>query len=273
MLSTFAIALREGLEACLIVGILIAYITKTQRRHLLAPLWAGAIIAIVASFALGGFLTFTSAELTPRGEEFFAGTTSLLAVGFVTWMVFWMRSASRGLRDELNSKMEKALITGPLALAATAFFAVAREGLETALFVYANFKTVAATSTSSIGLILGFAVAITLGALVYKRSVKLNLSKFFTYTSVALIVVAAGVLSYGVHEFQELGWLAGADAFAWDVTSWMAKDSLLATILGGTIGFDTTTSWFQLAMWALYLAVTLWSYLRPRRVSLSTTHE
>ncbi len=273
MLSTFVIALREGLEASLIVGILIAYIVKTQRRQLLAPLWAGVSVAILASFALGGFLSFTSAELTPKGEAFFAGTTSLLAVGFVTWMVFWMRSASRGLRDELHGKMEKALLAGPLALATTAFFAVAREGLETALFVYANFKTVAATSTSSIGLVLGFAVAITLGALIYNRSVKLNLSTFFTYTSVALIIVAAGVLSYSVHEFQELAWLPGADAFAWDVTPWMSQNSLLSTILGGTIGFDTTTSWFQLGIWALYLSIALMTYLRPRRVPLSTTHE
>jgi high-affinity iron transporter len=271
VLSTFVIALREGLEAALIVGILIAYIVKTQRRQLLLPLWTGVTLAIVASFGLGGFLSFTSAELTPKGGAFFAGTTSFLAVGFVTWMVFWMRSASRGLRDELNSKMEKALIAGPIALATTAFFAVAREGLETALFVYANFKTVAATSTASIGLVLGFAVAIILGALVYNRSVKLNLARFFTYTSIALIVVAAGVLSYGVHEFQELGWLPGADSFAWDVTSWMAHDSLLATILGGTVGFDTTTSWLQLLIWSGYLLFTLMTYLRPARVSLSTT--
>ena len=202
MLSTFLIALREGLEAALIVGILVAYVVKTGRRNLLAPIWIGVGISLAASFAFGGFLSFTSAELSPRGEQFFAGTTSFIAVALVTWMVFWMKRAARTLRDELHGKVDSALTAGPLALATAAFFAVAREGLETALFVYTNFKTVAATSSASIGLILGLTLAVVLGYLIYNRSVKLNLSKFFTITGIALIIVAAGVLSYGVHEYQ-----------------------------------------------------------------------
>ena len=125
MLSTFLIALREGLEAALIVSILVAYVVKTGRRNLLAPIWTGVGIALAASFALGGFLSFTSAELSERGEQFFAGTTSFIAVGLVTWMVFWMKRAARTLRDELHGKVDNALTTGPLALATAAFFAVA----------------------------------------------------------------------------------------------------------------------------------------------------
>jgi high-affinity iron transporter len=174
MLSTFLIALREGLEAALIIGILVAYVVKTGRKNLLVPIWTGVGIALAASFALGGFLSFTSAELTPRGEQFFAGTTSFIAVALVTWMVFWMKRAARTLRDELHGKVDSALTAGPLALATAAFFAVAREGLETALFVYTNFKTVAATSAASIGLILGLTLAVVLGYLIYNRSVKLN---------------------------------------------------------------------------------------------------
>ena len=276
MLSTFTIALREGLEAALIVGILVAYLTKTQRRQLLPALWTGVVIALVASFALGGFLSFTSTELSPRGEEFFAGTTSFLAVAIVTAMVFWMKRTARYLRDDLHSKVENAILAGPLALATASFFAVAREGLETSLFVYTNFKTVAATSSASIGLALGLLLSVALGYAIYNRSVKLNLAKFFTFTGVALVVVAAGVFSYAVHEYQELGWLPGADAFAWDTTSWMAKDSLLASFLGGTIGFDTTTSWLQLFTWASFLTLVLSAYLRaPRtdkaKVPLSAT--
>ncbi|MEY3803351.1 MAG: hypothetical protein RL126_495, partial [Actinomycetota bacterium] len=130
MLSTFLIALREGLEAALIVGILVAYLVKTGRNHLLAPLWLGVSVALLASLGLGGFLSFTSAELSARGEEFFAGTTSFLAVGFVTWMVFWMKRAARGLREELHGKVDSAVGTGSLAIAVTAFVAVVREGLE-----------------------------------------------------------------------------------------------------------------------------------------------
>jgi len=265
MLSTFIIALREGLEAALIVGILVAYVVRTERRHLLKPLWTGVGVALAASLGLGAVLSFTSAELSDRGEEFFAGTTSFLAVGFVTWMVFWMKRAARGLRDELHGKVDSAVGAGPIAIAITAFVAVVREGLETALFIYTNFKTVGAASSATIGLILGLALAIALGYLIYNRSVKINLSKFFQVTGSALVIVAAGVLSYGIHEYQELGWLPGADSFIWDVTSWMAKDSIMASILAGSIGFDTTTSWLQFIVAGAYIAGILWLYLKPAR--------
>jgi len=267
MLSTFLIALREGLEAALIVGILVAYLVKTGRNRLLPSLWAGVTVALLASLALGGFLSFTSAELTARGEEFFAGTTSFLAVGFVTWMVFWMKRAARGLREELHGKVDSAVGAGSLAIAVTAFVAVVREGLETALFIYTNFKTVGAASSASIGLVLGLTLAVALGYLIYNRSVRINLSKFFQITGTALVVVAAGVLSYGIHEYQELGWLPGAESYIWDVTSWMAKDSILATILAGSIGFDTTTSWLQFIVASSYIALALWLYLKPARTS------
>jgi high-affinity iron transporter len=262
MLSTFIIALREGLEAALIVGILVAYLVKTGRKSLLTPLWAGVALAVVVSLATGAFLTITSTELSARGEEFFAGTTSFLAVGFVTWMVFWMKRTARHLKGQLEGQMSTAVLAGPLALAAAAFFAVVREGLETSLFIYANFKTVSSTPSATVGLVLGLGVAITLGHLIYRSSIKINLSKFFNYTGIALVVVAAGVLSYGIHEYQELGWLPGADFFIWDVTSWIPKDSLLASVLGGTIGFDTTTSWLQFTLWAAYLAAVLSIYLK-----------
>lgn len=263
MLSTFIIALREGLEASLIVGILVAYLVKTGRKALLVPLWAGVAVAVVVSLATGAFLTFTSTELSPRGEEFFAGTTSFLAVGFVTWMVFWMKRTARHLKGQLEGQMSTAVLAGPLALAAAAFFAVVREGLETSLFIYANFKTVSSTPSATVGLVLGLGVAITLGYLIYRSSIKINLSKFFNYTGIALIVVAAGVLSYGIHEYQELGWLPGADFFLWDVTSVIAKESLLGGILAGTIGFDTTMSLLQFVFWGAYLAIVLALYLKP----------
>ena len=270
MLSTFIIALREGLEASLIVGILVAYLVKTDRREHLRSLWTGVTVAIVASLAFGAFLSYTSAELSDRGEELFAGTTSFLAVGFVTWMVFWMKRTARNLRNELHTKAESALGAGSVALALAAFFAVAREGLETALFLYTNFKTVGAVSTATLGLILGLTLAVGLGIGIYKSAIRINLSKFFTYSGVALIIVAAGVLSYGIHEFQEFGILPGPDAFVWDVTSWMPKESLVAGLLAGTVGFDTTTSWLQLAGWLTYVGLALSAYLSsPKQVKSS----
>jgi high-affinity iron transporter len=261
MLSTFIIALREGLEAALIVGILVAYVVRTDRRHLLKPLWTGVGVALLASLALGGLLAFTSAELSDRGEELFAGVTSFAAVGLVTWMVFWMKRTARNLRNELHGKIDGALMGGPISLALVAFFAVAREGLETALFVYSNFKTVGVASTATVGLILGLGLAVFLGYAIYNRTVKLDLSKFFTITGVALIIIAAGVLSYGIHEFQELGYLPGVDSFLWDVTPWIAKESLLGSLLGGLVGFDTTTSFVQFIGWSIYLLAVLIPYL------------
>ncbi|MSO33800.1 MAG: FTR1 family iron permease [Candidatus Nanopelagicaceae bacterium] len=275
MLSNFLIGLREGLEAALIVGILVAYIVKTNqpsKRELLTAVWSGVAIAISASLALGGFLSFTSAELTPRGEEFFAGSTSFLAVGLVTWMVFWMKRTARSLREDLHGKVATALSSGPITLAAAAFFAVLREGLETSLFVYANFRSINGEGVGAgpaIGLTVGLAVAVFLGWAIYRRAITLNLATFFKITGVALIVIAAGVLSYGVHEFQELGWIPGADLFIWDTTSWMSKESIPGSILAGTIGFDTTTSWWQFGFWGLYLLITLKAYLAPARKSVA----
>jgi len=265
MLSSFLIALREGLEAALIIGILVAYVVKTERRFLLTPIWAGVSVALALSVALGGLLGLTSAELSERGEQLFAGTTSFVAVGLVTWMVFWMKRTARSLRDELHAKVDSAAMVGPMTLAAAAFFAVAREGLETALFVYTNFQAVGSKVPATIGLISGLALAVLLGFLIYRRAIKINLSKFFTITGVALVIVAAGVLSYGIHEFQELGWLPGEKAYAWDVTSWLASDSILASILAGTIGFDTTMSWLQLLVWGAFIGITLALYLKPAK--------
>ena len=270
MLSTFIIALREGLEASLIVGILVAYVVKTGRSTLLKPIWGGVTAAIALSLGLGAFLSYSSTQLSSRGEEIFAGTSSVVAVALVTWMVFWMKRAARGLRDELHGKVDKAHLGGPLTIAITAFFAVAREGLETALFLYSNFRTVGAASTATVGLLLGLSLAVTLGYLIYRRAVKINLSSFFKITGVALIVIAAGVLSYGIHEFQEVGWLPGADAFIWDVTGWMPKESLVASLLGGTIGFDTTTSWLQGLFYSSYLIAVLIPYL-SQKVSKKAT--
>ena len=262
MLSTAIIALREGLEAALIIGILVAYLVKTERKHLLRALWSGVFAAIVLSLGLGAFLSFTSAELSTRGEELFAGTTALTAVALVTWMVFWMQAAARGLRDELHGKAENALLAGPLALAVAAFAAVSREGLETSLFLYTNFKTVGPFSAPSVGLILGLLAATALGFGLYKRSVKINLGKFFTYSGVALIVVAAGVLANGIHEFQAFGWLPGESAFAWNFT-WLHEDALPAALLNGTVGFSSHLTWLQLIVWAAYLTLSIASYLRP----------
>jgi high-affinity iron transporter len=264
MISTLLIALREGLEASLIIGILVAYLVRSDRRRQLPYLWLGVGAAIALSLGLGAFLSFTSTELSTTGEEVFAGTSSLAAVALVTWMVFWMKRNARSLRDDLHSKVDESSSMGNFGLIAAAFFAVAREGLETALFIYSNFKTVSSNSAPTIGLVLGLALAVGLGIGIYRRSIKINLGKFFTVTGSALLVVAAGVLSHGINEFQQFGALPGAHGFAWN---WQGgSDSVLTTILDGTIGISTSITWVQLFIWALYLGATLRFYLKKAPV-------
>lgn len=264
MLSTLLIALREGLEASLIIGILVAYLVRSERRRSLPFLWIGVLGAVALSLGLGAFLSFTSTELSTTGEEVFAGTSSLAAVALVTWMVFWMKRNARSLRDSLHSKVDESSAMGNIGLVAAAFFAVAREGLETSLFIYSNFKTVSANSAPTIGLFLGLAIAIGLGIGIYLRSIKINLGKFFTVTGSALLVVAAGVLSHGIKEFQQFGAIPGAQAYAWN---WLGgSDSVLTTILDGTIGISTSITWVQLFIWALYLGLALRFYLKKSPV-------
>jgi high-affinity iron transporter len=196
----------------------------------------------------------------------FAGTTSLVAVILVTYMVLWMKRVARVLKSDLHGKIEYAMPLGKIALISAAFFAVAREGLETALFVYSNFKTVSDDSSPTIGLILGLALAVLLGIAIYRGSLKINLGKFFTITGIALIVIAAGVLSYAIHEFQEFGALPGEDSYVWN---WVSADPTITTLLSGTIGISTKISWLQLVIWAIYLTVTLRAYLAPKKVLVS----
>jgi high-affinity iron transporter len=267
VLSTFLIALREGLEASLMVGILVAYLVKSNRRTALPALWSGVIGAAVASLGFGALLTFSSHHLSARAESYFAGTTSLLAVAIVTWMVFWMKRSARGMRQDLHGRIDAASKkeAGLFALAAAAFFAVVREGLETSLFIYSDFKTVSKDSGPAIGLIVGLIAAIGLGIALYRQSIKINLSKFFSVTGVGLLIVAAGVLSHGLNEFQNLGVLPGGSAFAWNWSK--GSGSVVATILDGTIGISTTLTLLQLVIWVAYLVLFLPRYLRKAPVA------
>ena len=268
MLSTYLIALREGLEASLIVSILVAYLARTDRKSYARYIWAGVGAAVALSFGLGALLSFTSTTLSVRGEELFAGLTSVAAVGFVTAMVFWMKRTARGLGKELQSKVDDALPLGSIALISTAFFAVAREGLETALFIYSNFRTVRSNTAPSLGLILGLLSAITLGFLIYRKTVKINLGKFFTVTGFGLITVAAGVLSHAVGEFQSRGDLPGNNLFAWNVEptgTGVFSANTLWTILDGSVGIGSSLTVLQLIVWVAYLSIVLSIYGRPAK--------
>lgn len=236
MFGNYLIGLREGLEASLVVCILIAYLVKTERRDALRPIWIGISTAIVVALAFGFALEFGSQELTFKAQEALGGSLSIVAVALVTWMVFWMRRTARHLKSELHGKLDSALRMGTGALVATAFLAVGREGLETALFIWSSVHTSTNGSQEPmIGALLGILTAVVLGWLFYRGAVRINLSKFFTWTGGMLVIVAAGVLAYGVHDLQEADFLPGIGSLAFDISSAVPPDGLVRHAAEGRV--------------------------------------
>ncbi|MET8627060.1 iron uptake transporter permease EfeU [Kitasatospora sp. NPDC004669] len=257
MFGNYLIGLREGLEASLVVCILIAYLVKTDRRDKLPPVWLGVGSAVVLSMAFGAVLQFGSSQLTFEAQEALGGSLSVISVGLVTWMVFWMRRTARHLKSELHGKLDAAIAMGTTALVVTSFLAVGREGLETALFIWSAVQATDDGWNPLIGAALGLLTSVVLGWLFYRGALKINLAKFFTWTGAMLVVVAAGVLAYGVHDLQEAGWLPGLHDLAFDISSTIPKDSWYGTLLKGVFNFQPDPTVLQLVVWLLYLLPTL----------------
>ena len=266
-LPTFLIGLREGLEASLVVGILVAYLVKTGKREALRPLWVGVAIAIAASLAFGAVLQFTSANMSFEAQERFGGLASIVAVGFVTWMVFWMRRTARFLKTELHGRLDAALAIGPLALALTGLIAVGREGLETALFLWSAIQSTQEPAVSTTSAFGGLLASVVIGYAFYKGALNLNLKTFFTWTGAALVVVAAGVFSYGIHDLQEAGTLPGLNDLAFDVSSTIPPSSWYGTLLKGVFNFQPATTVLQAIGWVAYLVPVLFLFFRPVRAA------
>ncbi len=263
MFSNFLIGLREGLEASLIVGILVAYLVKTRRTEHLRFVWVGVGIAVAVSLGSVAILQITSNSLSDTAEEAFAGIMSILTVVFLTWMIFWMRKTAHLIKGDLHEKMDSAVEVGGVALAALAAVAVGREGLETALFLWTNDQASSGAGHPAIGGLLGIIVAVGLGYLIYKRAVNFNLSTFFKITGVLLIVVAAGVLTYAVHEFQELGWLPGDASKAFNISSWYDESAWYGSLLRGLVNFRAEMSVLQVFAWFAYLIPTMILFFLP----------
>lgn len=271
MLANYLIGLREGLEASLVVVILVAYLVRSDRRQLIPRIWAGVAIAVLVSLAFGALLTFGPRGLGFEAQEAIGGSLSIIAVGFVTWMIFWMARSARGLSSELRGQIDRAADGSAMSLVVVAMLAVGREGLETALFLWAATQAAArgATSTTApiTGAALGILTAIAMGYLVYRGALKLNLSKFFTWTGAFLILVAAGVLAYGVHDLQEARILPGLDDLAFDVSDTIPPTSWLGTLLKGTLNFSPATTWLEATVWLLYVVPVMVLFFRLIRRS------
>ncbi|WP_234040811.1 iron uptake transporter permease EfeU [Micromonospora coerulea] len=266
MFATYLIGLREGLEATLVVSILVAFLVKSQRRDRLPQVWVGVGLAVVLSVFFGWLIEYTSTSLLARSEdrELFEAVTSVAAVVFVTWMIFWMRRAARTIAGELRGKLTDALAVGSLAVAGMSFLAVIREGLETALIFYSAAQSAAGGAGRGplLALLGGIATAVVIGFLLYRSALRINLSKFFTWTGALLILVAAGILKYGVHDFQEAGVLPGLNNLAFDISSVLDPSTWYAALLGGMFNITATPSVLEMVAWVAYAVPVLVLFLR-----------
>jgi high-affinity iron transporter len=277
VLGNFLIGLREGLEASLVISILVAYLVKTGRRRDVRYIWIGVATAITLVVLAFTIITIAVDQLPFRWQEGVGGSLSIIAAALVTWMIFWMRRTARGLKKELEGELESAVLLGAGAITLVAFLTVGREGLETAAILYATIAN-SYTATPFIGAFSGFVVAAVLGYLIYRGAVKVNLGKFFTVTGYLLIIVAAGVLAYGVHDLQEARFLPGLATKAFDVSdpvaaTWNPQNpgGWMGTLLKGTINFQPDPTWLQAGVWVVYLAIVLTLYRRKPKAPAAPT--
>jgi high-affinity iron transporter len=254
---------REGLEASLIVGIVLGYLKKAEQQDYFRVVWAGIAAAVAVSIGLGAGLFFTVGELSGRGEQIFEGATLLSAVAVLTWMIFWMRKQAVNIKRELEFKLAGAIAAGSgVALAVVAFVAVLREGWESALFLFAISESSSPLATG-IGSVIGLAIAIALGAGIYLGSRRLNLRQFFTYTGIVVIVVAAGLLAHATREFQEAGLLPQTVAHLWNTNGIVSDSSHLGKFLSALFGYNGDPSLLEVVVWAGFLLPTLSFFLGP----------
>ncbi len=262
------ICLREGLEAGLVVTILLAAVRKTstpQRPVSATPVWLGLLGAVSVAASFAAVLTYSTSVLSNSGQEIVGGTLSVIAVGLVTAMVFWMRRTAASLSGQLRGEVARATAIGAGALAITAFMAVGREGLESTLFVWTAVKASGTTVAPLVGAALGFAAAVVLCWLLYRQSVKLNLGVFFNRTALALIVIAAGVLSYGLGDLQDANILPGRHWVAFDLSAHIDPNSWWVSIITGITELTPRMTVLQVVAWVVYLAVVIPLFIRAGR--------
>ena len=271
MFANFLIGLREGLEAALVVGILIAYVNKLGRHDVIKRIWAGVALAILLSLGLGAILTFGAYGLSFQAQELIGGLLSIIAVGFVTWMIFWMLHTARNLSRQLRSEIDQHIDGAGWGLVLVAFLAVGREGIETALILWAAARATGAEGAPVVWAALGILTAVVLGYLIYRGVLSINLSKFFTYTGAFLVIVAGGILAYGVHDLQEAGFLPGLYTLAFDVSATVPPNSWYGTLLKGVFNFSPATTVLEAIAWVAYVVPVMTIFVLSVRRHGATT--
>ena len=253
MLPSYLLSLREGIEAALIIGIVIGALRKIRRTDLVPALWWGVLSAAVVSALAAVLLTSFGLELEGPAEPIYEGATMLLAAGILTWMIFWMSQQARTLKSELEEGVNKAAASaGGRAIFWLAFVAVVREGVELALFLTASIFATDVLQTA-IGAALGLGTAILLGWSIFAAIVRLDLRRFFQVTGFLLILFAAGLVAHGVHEFNEVGLIPSVIEHVWDLNLVVSEDSTFGLFLKALFGYNGNPSLTEVLAYLGYL--------------------
>lgn len=257
------IGVREGLESGIVVMILIAFLVKSDRRDALKWVWLGVAAAVITMLVIFAAIHWGTSTVTGLTAEAIAGIASLVAVAIVTTMVLWMRGASQSISGQLKSGMGRALELGPASVVLLAFFAVGREGVETALLMVGYAENTSGSNWPLVGLILGLLISVALTVALYFGTISINFAKFFRYTGAFLVLVAAGMLAYAVRALQTVGWLPGLHSIAFDISASYDQSSWYGTLLAGIFNFRPDPTVLQVACWATYLVIVMALFLRP----------
>ncbi|MFH1015959.1 MAG: iron uptake transporter permease EfeU [Chloroflexota bacterium] len=267
MLGSLLITLREGLEAALVIGIILAYLAKTDNRPGFKYVWTGTGLAILASLVAGALIYVLAGEFTGRAEEIFEGSAMFLAAGVLTWMIFWMRQQAINIKAHLHAQIQSVLTSGStLGLILLAFVVVVREGIETVLFLFAALTVAESPAAFTAGGLLGLVIAVLLGYSVYKGSARLNLRTFFNATSIVLIIFAAGLLAHGIHEMHEAAIIPPVIEHIWDINNILPEQSTFGRFLTALTGYNGNPSLVEVVAYAAYLALALGLYFRKSGV-------
>ena len=280
MLPTYLLSLREGLEAALIIGIVLGAVSKIRRDDLKSTVWFGTFTAILISIITAVLLTRFGMSLEDPYEAMFEGITMLLAAGILTWMIFWMGKQARFLKSELEAGVNKAAaVTGKRAVFWLAFMAVIREGVELAIFITAAFFAAKQTNTSGniaetlSSTILGISTAAIFSWTLFATTVRLDLRKFFQVTGFLLILFAAGLVGYSIHEFTEVGWIPAIVEHIWDVNAIVNQQSLLGQLLETLFGYNASPSLTEMIAYFGYLITIITLWRRENKVVVKKTIE
>ncbi|MHB9148620.1 MAG: iron uptake transporter permease EfeU [Thermoleophilia bacterium] len=263
-MSGFVITLREGIEAALIIGLVLAAVRKAGAVGMLKYVWYGVASAVAVSAVAGAALVAVLGYLPDEAAEVFEGVASLVAVGVLTFMIFWMRVQGSRLGREIDDKVSAAAGIGSgFALWLLAFAAVSREGLETVLFMFAAFTSAGALATT-LGGLAGLVVAVALGYVLYRGSLKLDIRAFFRATGALIVVLAAGMLAYGLHELQEVGLMPTVVEHLWDMNGVLNEKAGVGAFLKALLGYNGNPSLIEVVAYWTYLIVVGWLFIRPQ---------